>query len=438
LQKNKMTSLKFQAIKGVKWTALSSVIIALLSVIKISILTRFIEKSDFGLFAIVSFIISFTGLFLDLGISSAIIHKQNITKKEYSSLFWLNIILSICIYILIFFITPLISSFYGLRELQSLIPIVTITLIISATSIQHRIVMQKKLEFNKIAIIDISSNILAFCVSIFLAYHNYGVYSLVYSAIATTIIASILFFFFQIKTNRLSFHFNIEETRPFLKIGIFQTGGQVINFFNRDIDLLIIGKFYSPEILGSYSLAKQFVFRPLQVFNPIINTVVSPLLAKIQEKPEQLKVTFIKILTLVSTTNFTAYLLVIIFAKYLVLVLYGPNYLNIVLLVQLLSVYLFIRSVGNPIGGLLIATGKTHLDFLWNSLVLILVPLCVYFGTLISINSVAISLIILSLILIIPAWYVLIKKMIDISLSEYLMAIVPKFKQSFLFIYKRK
>jgi len=433
-----MTSLKFQAIKGVKWTALSSVIIALLSVIKISILTRFIEKSDFGLFAIVSFIISFTGLFLDLGISSAIIHKQNITKKEYSSLFWLNIILSICIYILIFFITPLISSFYGLRELQSLIPIVTITLIISATSIQHRIVMQKKLEFNKIAIIDISSNILAFCVSIFLAYHNYGVYSLVYSAIATTIIASILFFFFQIKTNRLSFHFNIEETRPFLKIGIFQTGGQVINFFNRDIDLLIIGKFYSPEILGSYSLAKQFVFRPLQVFNPIINTVVSPLLAKIQEKPEQLKVTFIKILTLVSTTNFTAYLLVIIFAKYLVLVLYGPNYLNIVLLVQLLSVYLFIRSVGNPIGGLLIATGKTHLDFLWNSLVLILVPLCVYFGTLISINSVAISLIILSLILIIPAWYVLIKKMIDISLSEYLMAIVPKFKQSFLFIYKRK
>ncbi len=433
-----MNSLKKQAIKGVQWTTISTITITIISIIKISILTRYIGKADFGLFAIATFIINFMGLFIDLGISSAIIYKQNITKEQYSSLYWLNILFSLIIYLFILSITPLVSSFYKLNQLSVLIPIATSSLIISAIGRQSRVVLQKNLNFKKISIFDIVANVAGLIVSTCLAYFNYGVYALVYSAIVTAIVSSTLYLFDGLNSNRISFRFKFNETKPFFKIGLYQTGGQIINYFNRDIDILIIGKLYSPEILGSYSLAKQLVFRPMQFINPVINSVVAPLLAKVQNEPNRLKSIYMKIVSLVSTVNFSVYLLIAIFAKLIVIILYGNQYVGITTLVQLLSVYVFVRSLLNPVGSLLTATGKTKLDFNWNLLILFLVPLSVFFGTLISVNAVALSLSFLSFLLIVPSWYFLIRKLIKINLIEYIFSLLPRYKQALLIFSKKE
>ena len=433
-----MNSLKAQAIKGVQWTTIATIVLTAISVLKISILTRYIDKSDFGLFAIASFVINFTGLFIDLGISSAIIHKTSITKEEYASLYWLNIFFSIIIYIMILLLTPLLSSFYVLKELNFLIPIVSITIIISALGRQQKIVLQKTMNFKKIAIIDIIANFMGLVFATYLAFKGNKIYALVYSAIIIAIISSTLYVFESIKTNRIKLHFKYSETKPFLKIGIYQTGGQIINYFNKDIDILIIAKFYSPEILGSYSLAKQLVFRPMQIINPIINTVAAPLLAKVQNESNQLKNIYIKIVSLVSTVNLSVYFLFILFAKLIVCVLYGNQYVGISFLVQLLAVYMFFRSILNPVSSLLVATGKTKFDFTWNLLIFIIIPFFVIIGSTVSIYAVAVSLIILAFLLIIPSWYFLIRKLVNISLQEYLFSIVPKYKQALLLLLKKE
>ena len=95
-----------------------------------------------------------------------------------------------------------------------------------------------------------------------------------------------MYFIYGLKKYGLLLHFNYKETEPFLKIGIYQVGGQVVNYFNRDLDILIIGKFFSQDILGGYSLAKQLVSRPAQIINPILSKVASPALAKFQNKKE--------------------------------------------------------------------------------------------------------------------------------------------------------
>jgi O-antigen/teichoic acid export membrane protein len=433
-----MNSLKKQAIKGVKWATASTVILTIIAIVKISILTRFLEKSDFGLFAIVMFILNFVNLFLDLGITSAIIHKQNISKHEYASLYWLNILFSIVLYLILIVITPLISSFYKFNELNRIIPIFSIAIILTAIGSQHRIVWQKELEFKMIAIIDVFSAFVSLPIVLFFAYKGYGVYALVYATLIQYAISSFLFLISGIKRNRIMFYFNFRETIPFLKIGIFQTGGQILNYFNRDIDILIIGKFYNPAILGSYSLAKQLVFRPLQIINPIVSQVSSPVLAQIQRNLEQLKVSFLKMLNLVSTANAIAYLLLIIFAKYIILILYGPSYENTTILVQILSVYLYFRSIGNPVGSLLIATGKTHYDFYWNMVVLVIVPIFVIAGSLISINMVAVFLSISSILLLVPNWYFLIRKLINVTFYEYLYNLIPNVKVAYTYILSKK
>ena len=76
---------------------------------------------------------------------------------------------------------------------------------------------------------------------------------------------------------------NFQEAMPFLKIGVFEVGSQFVNFFNRDLDIIIIGKLFSTELLGGYSLAKQLVYKPAQIINPIATKIANPLLAKFQK-----------------------------------------------------------------------------------------------------------------------------------------------------------
>src|SRR5690606_13511924 len=117
-------SIDKQVKTGVKWTTISTVVLAIVAILKISILTRFLGKSDFGLMALVTFVMGFMELFNDMGITSAILHKQGITKKQYSSLYWLNWIASIFMYLLLIAVTPLVATFYNQALLNTLIPII--------------------------------------------------------------------------------------------------------------------------------------------------------------------------------------------------------------------------------------------------------------------------------------------------------------------------
>ena len=73
---------------GVKWTTISAVICALCKFGQIVVLSRFLTKAEFGLIGVALMCINISGLFTDLGITSGVMHVQNISKKEYSSLFW--------------------------------------------------------------------------------------------------------------------------------------------------------------------------------------------------------------------------------------------------------------------------------------------------------------------------------------------------------------
>ena len=94
-------SLRNEAISGVKWTTVSSVIVAVLHLLQLSILARFLEPSDFGLMALVMVVIGFSQAFLDMGISAAIIHKQEITKDQLSTLYWTNLLAGFILFVII-------------------------------------------------------------------------------------------------------------------------------------------------------------------------------------------------------------------------------------------------------------------------------------------------------------------------------------------------
>jgi len=430
---------KKQVISGVKWTTVSTITYAVVGLLKISTLSRILDKSDFGLMALVMFVLGFMNIFMDMGLTSAILHKQGISKNEYSSLYWLNIVFSLFLFSIIYILSPLIAQFYEQEELITLIPLMALSLIISSIGKQFRIILQKDLKFKTISIVDIISYVSSLSLAIFLAINNYGVYSLIYSALFQYLISNIIFLIYGLQDEGLNFYFSYKETKPFLRIGIYQVGSQIVNYFNRDLDTLIIGKLFGMEILGGYNLAKQLVFRPAQIINPILTRVASPLLAKFQGDLTKLKDNYLKLVNIVVSINLPIYLGLIAFAPLVVRVFYGEGFESITLLVRILSVYMIFRAIGNPIGSLVIATGKTHLEFVWNLFTLLIMPIFIYIGAQYSIEYVAIAIVMAMVVLFIPNWWYLPRQMIQVSLTEYIKNLMPKFKEIyFLLLVKNK
>ncbi len=413
-------------VKGVKWTSVGTIGVAVCSLLRLSILTRFLDREDFGLMALVLFVLGVISLFMDMGLTSAIFHRQEISKKEYSSLYWINLAFGILVFVIIVFISPFIADFYDSSILSSLIIIMSTTVIFAGLGNQFRTIEQKNLNFKIIALVELISAILSLIIAIVMAVEGFGIYSLVISALVQYALPNIFFFLRGWIMNPILFHFNLKESLLFLRIGIFEVGSQFVNYFNRDIDIIIIGKVFSPEILGGYSLAKQLVFKPAQIINPIITKVSNPLLAKFQDNIATLKKNYLKLINIVSSINFFVYLLVFLFAPIIVKILYGSEYGNIVILVRILSVYMYIRSIGNPIGSLVIATGRTDISFVWNIFALVVMPAFIFIGTQFSAEAVAYAMVAGIVALFVPNWWLLVKRMTGASLLEFSKAVIPK------------
>ncbi len=300
-----MSSFTNRAIKGVKWTSVSIISNNLIRLLQVSILTRLLSKEDFGTIAIASLFIGFTELFLDMGLSAAIIHKQNIPKQHYSSLFWFNIITGLLLFILLLFFAPFISRYYNDKSLTLIIQLLSLNILFSSIGRQHKTIRQKKLDFRMIAITDISTAVLTLCIAVFLAWKGFGVYSLVYSTVFSILMPSLIYLIYGLRADKnITLHFKLAEITEYLRIGIFQIGSRFLDYISRELDIFIISTTLGRDILGAYSLCKKIVIMLYSIVTPILMNVLTPMLAEIQDSVDDMRSKFTKLIEIVSTFNY--------------------------------------------------------------------------------------------------------------------------------------
>ena len=206
-----MSSLKKQAINGMKWTSLSTGIRTVLQIIQLVILARFLNAVDFGLVAIVTVAIGFTQIFMDMGISNAIIHKQNITDIQLSSLYWLSIFSGMALTLIVFLIAPVVSVFYDEKEIIPLLQLLSITFLINSVGNQYRVLFKKELKFIVLAKIEILSGIGSFLCALTLAIKGFGAYSLVYATLVNVVISNIILLIKGLRLHRPKFVYHNQE-----------------------------------------------------------------------------------------------------------------------------------------------------------------------------------------------------------------------------------
>lgn len=407
--------------RGLGWTTASTVVRNLVLLLQIAILTRFLDKADFGIVAIAHLFIGFTAMFLDMGISVGIIHRQDITNKEYSSLFWLNIIFGIVLTSGLFLLAPIVTVGYHSQDLTNVVQLICFTILLNALGTQQRTYCQKKTYFGRLAIIETVGSLITMTVAIVTAVMGYGVYSLAYSTLAGALFINITHLIIGLaKDSRLSFHFSIAETVPYLRIGIYQVGSHILDFFTRELDIIIISATLGLEFLGVYNIAKRIPTAIYSFIQPIVSRVFAPLLAEKQGNILVLKANYMKLSKTLSWISFPMYLLLAALSPTVIAVVFGTNYLDGVPVMMVFCLRYAFNGVNGVCGALQTATGRTDIGLKW-TIYLIASTAVVYYSTsYFGIMMFLCGICALTLINALVCWYIQFKQMVGVTLAEYI------------------
>ena len=160
---------KHTAISGVKWTTVSTFMTTLVAVLRLSVLTRFLSKEDFGVVAIITLVLGLTQTFADLGFSSAIMYRQDLTRRDFSSLYWIQLIFFFIIYVAISLCSGVVAGFYETSSLTYLLPLALLDLICYGIGRLYDTILQREFLFKVIAIRNIVCSLISLAVAIVLA-----------------------------------------------------------------------------------------------------------------------------------------------------------------------------------------------------------------------------------------------------------------------------
>jgi len=417
-------SLKEQAIGGVKWTMISSLTNILLQVIQLIILAQILSPIDFGLMAIVMVVIGFSQLFVDMGVSNAIIFKQNISTNELSSLYWLNVFIGIGFFFIILITSPIISAFYENDKLTLLIDLVAITFLIKPFGQQYMMLLHKEMQFKSTSIVEVISKVISFTSIIILAFNDFGVYSLAIGSLINAIGTTLGYNYFGRKIHKPNRYFKKRELKEFLSFGLFQMGDKFLNYFALQMDTILIGKLLGIEILGIYNIAKDLTSKPYAVINPIITKVTFPMLSKIGNDSHNLKKVYLKTINYLAFLNFPIYLLIAFYANEIVFFMFGEIWVQSVPVIQILSISFALRSIGNPAGSLLLSKGKANVAFYWNLILFSSFPIFIYLGSFWGILGVAFAILSIQVSLFFPNWYFIVKRYTEIEFKPYIIQLL--------------
>ena len=144
-------------LKGTFWVSLSTFFNAFAQIFRLAILTRFLPKSDFGLVALLTFVLNITYTFSDLGFSSALMHKKDITQKEFSSLYWIQLLFYSLIYLVVISLSSPISAYFEEERMVVLLPLVLLDMSMHGLGKLYETLLHKNFYYKVIAIRNISA-----------------------------------------------------------------------------------------------------------------------------------------------------------------------------------------------------------------------------------------------------------------------------------------
>jgi len=357
-----MASVKKQLISGITYTAIAKYSGVIISLVVTAILARLISPSDFGIVAIATVIIVFFGILGDLGISPAIVQRKELTKSDLSDIFTFTLWIGIFMALLFFMLSWPVSKYYDSPILRSICQILSVNLFFNALNIVPNALLNKNKEFRYIAFRTLSIQILAGIIAVAAALSGAGLYALLINPVFSSI--AIFIFGFHKYPQKLKIRWKFAPVRKLFSFSLYQLGFDVINFFSRNLDKLLIGKYMGMTSLGYYEKSYRLMMLPLQNITHVITPVMHPILSDLQYDLKQLSLSYLKIIKILSFIGLSLSVFLWFSSREIVLLIFGNQWIQSISVFQILSITVGIQIILSTSGSIFQAANSTKYLFI--------------------------------------------------------------------------
>lgn len=350
--------LKESALKGFAWTLTQQVSVQAINFLVQLVLARILLPEHFGAIAIIQIFLSISQTLIDSGMTTSLIRSKDVDNTDYSTVFYMNLVLSVFIYCLLFASAPFVSQFFNNPEVTELLRVLSTILIIQAFTNVQITKLTKAMDFKLQLILQLPSVAIAGIVGVVLALYGFGVWSLVYMHIVRVIILTFSYFI-RIKwvpdrrfsVVRFKYHFNF---------GYKLTLSNIFTTTYNNLYPILVGSLFSTRYLGLYSQANNLARFPVINLTSSLLKVTFPLFSR-TSGDEQLKEAFKKITQAILIVVAPFMFLLVVIAEPLFNIVLTPKWDDAVPFFQFLCCFLIFHPINGYNINVLLVKGRSDL-----------------------------------------------------------------------------
>lgn len=359
-----VVEVRAKALSGVVWSSFSQIgkqVIALLTTIAIS---RALRPEDFGLLALVMVGIRFAGILGEVGFSSALIQRKEISEDHRSSVFWVNLLIGCSLMGLMVLLSSSIARFFEQPEIRMLIVLASTNLVITPLYSVHRALLRRDLAFKTVGMIDLFGVFVTGVTGVAFVYSGMGVSSLILMELSgnfAVLVASVGAYRWWPRrwidwaglSDLMGFSLNL-------------LGSNMINYWVRNLDNLLIGKFIGEYQLGLYSRAYGLMLLPVNQISGVIGNVMFPSLSRLGDDLEKIRSVYLRATAAIFLVTAPTMLGFVAVANTAIPTLLGSQWQDMVPIVRVLCPLGAVQSILSTVGWIYLSQARADLLLKWN------------------------------------------------------------------------
>jgi O-antigen/teichoic acid export membrane protein len=349
-------SLKQKAIKGALWSAIQSWLGQVISFLVFFVLARLLEPEAFGLIALAGVFLAFMQIFLNQGFAEAIIQRKELEPEHLDTAFWIAVSISLFLTLLSIGFAHVTASVLNEPLLKPIVSWLSLSFLFSGLGSVQQAILRRELAFKNLAVRTLIARLIGGTVGVVMAFLGFGVWSIVGQKLSEGLAGVLLLWW--VSNWRPGFKVSNRHFQELFSFGINIIGFNILYFFNRHSDDLLIGYFLGPVALGYYSVAYRLLVLMTQVLTQTTAQVALPTFSRLQQEPEKMKRAFYTATQLTSLIAFPCFLGMAALAPELVPTLFGKQWQASIPVMRILAFIGILHSVSFFQSNVILAMGK--------------------------------------------------------------------------------
>ncbi|MFT4248562.1 MAG: lipopolysaccharide biosynthesis protein [Pseudomonas sp.] len=347
-------------LNNARWVAMSQACKIGAQVVGMMVLARLVAPDEYGLMAMAAVVTNFAIIFRDMGSSAAIIQRQVLDDETKTTVFWFNICVGTTIAVVVVAIAPWMVQIFNAPRLFGVLLLMALAFPISSCTAAHQALLERESKFKAVARVEIISTMVGLVVAIAMGWAGMGVYSLVAQTLIMMGLSSLQLWLIS-DWHPGGFR---QASWPCLR-SIFGfssnlVGFNIINYFSRNADNIIIGHYFAAAVLGAYSLAYRVMLFPLQSLTFVVSRSMYPLLSKQQSNMPLMRQTYLKVVAVIAALVAPMMAGMLVLREQFIELFLGKGWELSSLLLLWLAPTGFIQSILSTTGVVFMATAATR------------------------------------------------------------------------------